>query len=344
MNGLIELIDGGLGNSIQDAGRHGYRHMGIAVSGFADPMYARCANRLVGNTGDEACVEIRGVGPGLAVRQGPVRMALTGQVSAVIVRAGGAQQVLDPWHSATLENGDQLKIGAVKHGTAYLALSGGIGVPLALGSRSTYQRAGLGGMEGRLLRSGDALPCARLNALDSKELRAEPWSPGEGPIRIVPGPQAGHFAEAALATLLGETYAVTAESDRMGMRLSGPVLAHRRPECADIVSDGVTPGAIQVPGNGLPIILLADCQTVGGYPKIATVITADLGRLAQMRPGQAMRFEAVTLAEAQAARHQCEADWQRWSRSVSAYLPAGYLDEIALYSHNLISGMVRADR
>lgn len=344
MSALVEVLDGGLGNSIQDAGRPGYRHMGIASSGFLDPLFARCANALVGNPGGAACLEIRGIGPRLRVGQGPLRLALTGNITASIVRQGGSPQELAAWSTATLDSGDCLTVGPVNGGTAYLALSGGIAVASELGSRSTYLRAAIGGLHGRLPAAGDCLPCARLGQREYREYQAEPWTHDSGPLHVMLGPQATHFSEAALAELLGQPYTVTPESDRMGMRLSGPRLAHRSAAAADIVSDAVTPGAIQVPGNGQPIILLADCQTVGGYPKIATVISADLPRLGQCRPGEELRFAAVDLeksAEILAAR---EARWQAWVNGIRPYLPAGYLDEAALYQGNLISGMVRADR
>lgn len=343
MNGLLDVLDGGLGNSIQDAGRFGYRHMGIAVSGFLDPCFAHCANALLGNPLTAACLEMRALGPTLKVRRGPVRVAVTGALTARIERQSGAVQTLDAWTTARLETGDSLRLGAVAFGTAYLAVSGGIDVPLELGSRSTYLRAGIGGIRGRLLQAGDTLPCTRPDEHDDRECRAAPWTHDEGPIHVVPGPQAGHFSREAMAALFAESYAVTPETDRMGMRLAGPVLAHRTPACADIVSDGVTPGAIQVPGNGLPIVLLADCQTVGGYPKIGTVIAADLPRLAQCRPGEALRFAAVDLDRAAALLLAREARWQAWCQGIGRFTPAGYLDETALYRDNLISGMVRAE-
>ncbi|MCH2219532.1 MAG: biotin-dependent carboxyltransferase family protein [Dechloromonas sp.] len=343
MNGWLDVIDGGLGNAIQDAGRYGYRHMGVAVSGFLDPVFAACANALVGNAGDAAAIEIRGLGPCFKVRQGPVRVALTGALSASILRHGGSRQDLDAWHSATLEAGDILKCGAVDGGTAYLAVSGGIDVVPQLGSRATYQRAGIGGIDGRLLASGDALPCRRLSHNEYREYRAAPWQHAEGPIRVMSGPQADHFADGELERLLATPYRVTRDSDRMGMRLEGPALAHRSPAHADIVSDAVTPGTLQVPGNGQPILLLADCQTVGGYPKIATVIRADLPRLAQCRAGDPLRFAAVDLPEALAIQHHETERLARWQNGIGTYLPAGYLDEAALYTCNLIDGMVRAE-
>lgn len=343
MAGLIEVIDGGLGNAIQDAGRFGHRHQGLAVSGYLDRPLADCANALVGNPPAAACLELRGLGPTLAVRRGPLRVALAGNVAATILRANGSSQPLPAWQSATLDEQDSLRIGAVAGGTAYLALSGGCAVPSQLGSRSTYQRAGIGGIDGHALQTGDRIPCARLAQRDYRETRGEPFVHADGPIRVLLGPQAGHFTANAIAAFLGTSYTATAEQDRMGLRLAGPPLAHSTPAAADIVSDGVTPGAIQVPANGLPIILLADCQTVGGYPKIATVISADLPRLAHCPAGSTIRFQAVDLAGARQALAELRQRWTEWARDLRSFLPGGSLDEAALYAGNLISGMVRAE-
>lgn len=343
MAGLIEVIDGGLGNAIQDAGRFGHRHQGLAVSGYLDRPLADCANALVGNAPDAAGIELRGLGPTLGIRRGPVRLALAGQVSATILRANGSCQPLPAWQSATLDEHDSLKIGAVAGGTAYLAISGGCAVPRQLGSRSTYQRAGIGGIAGHALQTGDRIPCANLSQRDYRETRGEAFLHADGPIRVMLGPQAGHFTAEAIAAFLHAPYAATPEQDRMGMRLTGPSLAHIKPAAADIVSDGVTPGAIQVPANGQPIILLADCQTVGGYPKIATVISADLPRLAHCPPGSKITFQAVDLAGARQALAELRQRWTDWARGLQTFLPPGCLDEAALFGGNLISGMVRAE-
>ena len=342
MAGLIEVIDGGLGNAIQDTGRFGHRHQGMAVSGYLDRPLADCANALAGNPPSAACIEMRGLGPTLAVRCGPLRVAVAGNVVATILRANGSSQTLPAWQSATLEDHDSLKVGAIAGGTAYLAVSGGCAVPCQLGSRSTYQRAGIGGIDGHALQQGDRIPCTQLGKRDYRETRGEPLSHGDGPIRVMLGPQAGHFTEEAIATFLNSPYAATAEQDRMGLRLAGPALSHTSPTAADIVSDGVTPGAIQVPANGLPIILLADCQTVGGYPKIATVISADLPRLAHCPPGSTLRFQSVDLAAARHALAELRQRWTDWACALQTFLPPGILDEAALYGCNLISGMVDA--
>ncbi len=321
MPGLIEVIDGRFGNSIQDLGRFGLRHMGVAVSGCLDTTLARCANALVGNDADCACIEIRALGPKLKVKSGRVRVALAGEVSATLMRVDGRTQTFPAWTSVTLDAQDRLSIGSLKGGCAYLAVSGGIESPVQLGSRSTYQRAKIGGIDGQPLVTGNLLPCKALAHRDDHQNKAQPWVHGETPIRVMLGPQEGHFKLGSVADLLNSDYAVTAQMDRMGMRLEGVPLAHLTPESADIVSDGVTPGAIQVPGNGQPIILLADCQTVGGYPKIATVISADMPRLGQLKPGQILHFVAVSAEQAKQALLEKEARITAWVAAIAPYRP-----------------------
>ena len=324
----IKIIAGGIGNSIQDSGRFGFRHMGITVSGCLDPFLARCANTLVGNAPDCACIEIRAVAPTLQMRHGRVRLALAGQIGATLRRVDGTVAEVPAWTSFTLDPQDVLEIAPLTGGSAYLAVSGGIASPLQLGSRSTYQRALIGGIDGRPIVTGNVLPCSAQAHRQYREFQAAAWSPGAGPLRVMLGPQAGHFKPEAVQVFLSSEYLVTPQIDRMGARLEGPALAHLRPESADIVSDGVTPGAIQVPGNGQPIILLADCQTVGGYPKIATVISADLPRLGQIRPGETFRFATIGAAEARQALLEREAQWRAWADRISPIVP----DMTALYN------------
>ena len=330
MPGLIEVVDGGIGNSIQDVGRVGYRHMGITVSGALDAYLARCANALVGNTPDCACIEIRGAGPTLAVREGRVRLALAGGIDATLQRAGGETRAVRAWESVTLAVGDTLEVGYLPGGTAYLAVGGGIATPRQLGSRSTYQRALIGGIDGAPIASGQMLPCRALACRDPREFQAAaPWSAnveGVATLRVILGPQQGHFTDDALTRFLSAEFEATTQIDRMGVRLQGDKLAHRTPQCADIVSDGVTPGAIQVPGSGQAIVLLADCQTVGGYPKIATVVSADLPLLGQLQPGERVRFCAVDAAQARDALRDRERAWNAWAYAIAFDVPGASIN------------------
>jgi allophanate hydrolase len=235
-----------------------------------------------------------------------------------------------------------LKLGFVSGASyAYLAVEGGFAVPPFMNSHSTYTRAGLGGFAGRKLAAGDMLALARNEATVRSELAAPaPLPYGEGPIRVVWGPQQDFFTEEARATFLASDYTVSKEADRMGLRLDGPKLAHSKG--ADIVSDAIATGCIQVPGAGTPIVLLADHQTIGGYPKIATVASADLPRVGQLTPGSTLRFAAVTVAEAEKLRRDQEAAFARLVASLAPARPPGGIDLEALGSANLIDGMIDA--
>jgi 5-oxoprolinase (ATP-hydrolysing) subunit C len=336
----IEIADAGIGNTVQDAGRTGHRSIGVPVSGAADALWLACANLLVGNAADAAAIEMPLLGPSVRATDGPVRAVLVGAVDAQLHRADGQVQPVAAAHTVLLRKGDLLRIGAVRAGVAYLALAGGCQVPRQLGSRSTYARAGLGGVSGRALQAGDCIECSAPANHAGLERRAAMFEHASGPIRVMLGPQDDAFEPQAIETLLREPYRVGRDSDRMGMRLEGPALKHRNG--ADITSEGVVPGAIQVPGNGAPIVLLADAQTVGGYAKIATVIRADLSRLAHLRSGAQLRFAAVTRAEALEARRRQHDALARWAARIKAYRPPGTVDLNALVECNIVSGMIDA--
>ena len=342
--GLIEIVQPGIGATVQDSGRAGHRHEGIPLSGWLDAPLAEAANALVGNAAGQAVLELRGMGTELRVQTGPVRMAMAGAISAKWLRQDGAPATLAAWQSATLQTGDRLALGAAETGCAYLAVEGGLHLPAPLGSRSSYWCAGLAGLQGRPFQPGDLLPCSASSAADGREWRTPgPWTLPVGPIRVMLGPQQDHFPAEAITAFEAEEWQASAEQDRMGLRLSGAALAHASAAAADIVSDAVTPGAIQVPANGRPIVLLADSQTVGGYPKIATVISADLPRLAHLRPGSRLRFRIVSAAEARQALQAQQQAWSQWLASRESFLPPGFGDEQALYSCNLVSGKLRAE-
>lgn len=332
-----------MGSTVQDRGRHGHRHQGIPTSGWLDAPLAEAANALVGNASGLAVLELRGMGTELRVRSGPVRVALAGQVTAKWHRQDGAAIALPAWQSATLQAGDRLSLGAAETGCAYLAVSGGVTLPAQLGSRSSYGRAGLQGLLGRAWLPGDLMPCGRWPAAEVHEWRAAPWTLPAGPIRVLAGPQQDHFSPEAIDLFFSATWQATAEQDRMGLRLSGPRLSHADAEAADIVSDAVAPGAVQVPASGQPIVLLADSQTVGGYPKMAHVICADLPRLAHLPPGTPVRFKQVTLAQARQALQAQRETWLAWLTTRERFIPPGFIDEEALYGNNLVSGMLLAE-
>ncbi len=335
---MIEVLAAPLPTSIQDFGRPGYRHLGMPLSGALDPEWMHIANALAGNPPSAAVLEMRLVGPRLRVHRSLV-IALGGDFGAVIETQDGTRRPAANWCAHVLAPGEIIELGTLRSGIGYLAVEGGLQVPPVLGSRSTYVRAGIGGLDGRCLRAGDTLEIDPAKPSTAQRLSARPQLDA-GPIRVIAGPQGEYFTAAAWADFLGAEFTVTRESDRMGLRLDGPRLAHDPTLGADIVSDAVTPGAIQVPGDGKPIVLLADCQTVGGYPKIATVIGADLRRLGHVLPGQTLRFAAVSLDDALAARHAAAS---ALDHCLAAMRPAAREFNLdALYGANLIDGVIDA--
>ncbi|MDI6747099.1 MAG: biotin-dependent carboxyltransferase family protein [Rhodocyclaceae bacterium] len=339
MSGALEVVACPMPISIQDLGRPGYRHLGVPLSGALDGLSLQLLNALAGNAVDAAVLEMRLVGPTLRAGTA-VRVALA-HATGSIERGGESKEMesLPPWQTATLQAGDCLRIGQVSGGAAYLAVSGGFAVPMVLGSRSFYARAGIGASLG----VGTKLPVtAQAPEGDERAVLPAPTFDNEDPLRVMPGPQAGHFTAAAFATLYGNSYRVGRAADRMGLRLEGPLLQHDPLRGADIASDAVTPGAIQVPGDGQPIVLLADGQTVGGYAKIATVISADLPRLGRLLPGDELRFAPVDAAAARAVRQATDAWLAAQIAAIRALPPAGGVDLLALYSQNLVDGVIHA--
>ncbi|SEH56536.1 biotin-dependent carboxyltransferase family protein [Magnetospirillum fulvum] len=342
MTPTLDLLRPGPRTSLQDLGRIGWRAMGIPVAGAMDRIGLGLANALVGNPPGTGCLELTLSGPLLRVAAESVRIALAGPARISLTKTTGERRTLAPDRSWRLERGDLLEIGPINGSlVAYLAVEGGFAIAPLLGSLSTHLAAGLGPLGGRTLEAGP-LPLCRDNAEPGPERRlTRPLPYGDGPIRLVPGPQADAFTPDALATLLSSCYQVGTRSDRMGMRLEGPKLRHRGQ--ADIVSDGIVAGCLQVPGDGSPILLLADHQTTGGYAKIATAISADLPRLGRALPGDRLEFRAVTVAEAEAVRRAQERAMQDCLDSLAPVEENGRIDLAALYRAELISGAVTGD-
>jgi antagonist of KipI len=311
----LRIIRPGLLTTVQDLGRPGYQHLGVVLSGAMDTVALRVANLLVGNAENAAGLEITLLGSAIHFKADHL-IALTG---ADLSPTLDGQPV--PMHRpVAVQAGTLLAFGAARAGCrAYLAVAGGLGVPLVLGSRATYLRAALGGWHGRALRAGDELPVGevspanqQLRQLVAPAILAAPWAAARwtpGPalcpkprsqplIRAVRGPEYGQFAEASQRAFWHEPFVITPAADRMGYRLQGPELKRKIP--TELLSSAVTFGTVQVPPGGQPIVLLADAQTTGGYPRLAQVITADFAALAQARPGQQLRFQEVSLTEAQA--------------------------------------------
>ena len=282
--------------SVQDLGRPGFVQMGVSASGPMDDVAMRIANRLVGNEESDALVEFAITGGQFEVDV-PVSFAVTG--GAVSITIDGAR--VDGWASHVLRPGQVLRIGALTNAVwGYLAVSGGIRTDPVLGSRSTHLRSGLGGLDGRRLAAGDVLPLGATSeeafAGRQRVLRV-PLPRPAGPIRVVDGPQAAHFDEAVWQQFLRGPFIVSSSRDRMAQILEGPSIFAAGGH--DIVSDGTVMGSIQVPASGRPLVLMAERQTTGGYPKIATVASVDLPRLAQAMTGSAIRFKRVTQEQAE---------------------------------------------
>ncbi len=307
MTNALRVIGPGPHTTVQDLGRTGYQDVGVPASGPLDRVSLRLANALAGNPPGAPVLELLLQGPTLEVMAESVRIALVGCSAGIEIRTGNARTV-PAGESVRLARGEVFRIGALRDSVcAYLALEGGIDVPMVLGSASTYVRGAFGGLDGRRLRKDDSVPLK----LASVDVRAERTLARlhdlafDQPIRVVLGPQTDYFTADALTTFLSSEYTVSPQADRMGYRLAGPVLAHAAGY--DLVSDGVVTGAVQVPGSGLPIVLMADHQTIGGYPKIATVISADVPVVGRRRPGRPIRFVAVEVREAELLRREQEA-------------------------------------
>src|SRR5471032_1122294 len=341
MTAALKVIRPGLFDTLQDMGRIGYMALGMPTAGAMDRVGLALANALVGNPLGTAGLEIGVMGPDLLVEADSVRIALVGPLQSSLIEGPDAPpKPLESDRSHLLKRGQTLRVGMIEgSSTAYLAVAGGFALPTFMGSLSTYSRAGIGGYEGRKLAAGDvlALKLAHAPASDERKLGST-FDYGTGPIRIVWGPQDDYFSEQGRKTFVESEYKVSKEADRMGIRFDGPTIEHSKG--ADIISDGIGPGAIQVPGAGLPIVLLGDRQTVGGYSKIATVASVDLPRLGRLLPGQTVRFAPITVEQAEKLRRDQETRLQRAIADFKVARPAGGIDLVKLYEENLIDGVV----
>jgi len=307
MMNALEFIAPGLHTTVQDPGRFGHQDIGVPASGPLDRISFRLANALVGNRPGTPALELLLQGPTLRVLADSMRLALVGCSAGMEIRSS-TSKIIPAGQSARLAKGDVVRIGPLGDSVcAYLAVEGGLDVATVLGSASTYVRGAIGGFKGRRLHKGDSLPL-KLGAVDTRGEYAlsRPLDLAlDQSIRVVLGPQVDYFTDDAVATLLSSDYVVSPQADRMGFRLDGPTLAHAKGY--NIISDGIVPGSIQVPGSGRPIILMVDNQTTGGYPKIATVISADIPVVGRRRPGRSIRFTAVDVHEAEGLRRKQEA-------------------------------------
>lgn len=317
---MIEILRPGALASVQDLGRSGFRHVGVGLSGALDRMALATGNLLLGNPRGAAAIEFT-LGRAALRFHADLRVALAGADCAAHLDG----EPVWSWHAFDVRRGATLVLAAAQGGTrSYLCVAGGIDVPLVMGSRSTDLKAGFGGFAGRALREGDRLAAAGPGqpAAAARGVAAPAWAMPRArlerawPIRLLPGPEYEAFDEAARDALWQSAWTVTPNSNRQGMRLQGPALARTPGRDADLLSHGVLPGVVQVPPAGQPIVLMADAQTTGGYPKIGVVIGADLWRLAQVPLGASLRFVPATLAEAAVAQAQLERYLQQVAQSL----------------------------
>jgi len=300
---FVHIVKPGLQTTIQDEGRWGLQSRGVPVAGPMDPSSYRVANALVRNDRNQATFEITLIGPEVEFED------------ERLVAVAGAEFALSldgvdvPPNAAFVAGaGSRLRFGArVRGSRAYLAIAGGLAVTPVMGSRATHLVSRLGGLEGRALTAGDRLPLGDMNRAQTGRRNPRPVSGAHligvtGPhahVRLLPGPQRDYFSSDALDVLQSAPYSISKDSDRMGFRLEGPLLRHVRG--ADIISDATPLGVLQVPASGQPVLLMADRQTTGGYPKVATVITADIGIAGQLGPGDTISFSMCTPRDAFAA-------------------------------------------
>ncbi|MCL6515459.1 biotin-dependent carboxyltransferase family protein [Alicyclobacillus sp.] len=323
----MRVLRPGLLTTVQDLGRVGHQRHGVIVSGAMDEVAHRVANLLVGNEDHAPTLEMTLVGPSLAFDADAVIAICGGDLSAT---AAGVRLPL--WRPIRVRAGTVVEFGGARAGCrAYLAVAGGWDVPLVLGSASTYLRAGIGGHDGRALAAGDVLTWRTPGALASQWLaapegdavavaswsashRVRPRYRGDIAVRVMDGPQADWFREESRAAFFEAAFTVGSQSDRMGYRLQGPALALTAPR--ELLSEAVTMGTVQVPPDGNPILLMADRQTTGGYAKIGQVIRADLPLVAQLKPGDTLRFVRVSVAEAQRLLRRRERDLRELAAAV----------------------------
>jgi biotin-dependent carboxylase-like uncharacterized protein len=345
MPSALRVLRPGLLTTIQDLGRVGYQRLGVAVSGALDQVSLRAANILVGNTPGEGTLEVAYVGPTLVVDADSVRMACVGADVTIEIlpdEAATNGRRVPAMRSFQASRGEVVRIGGLSGAAVlYLAIEGGFDIQPVLGSVSTFVRGKMGGWQGRPLAAGDKIPLRNSISADRRELQFKDLDlrrPAR--YRAVIGPQSSFFAEHAVKRLFEGEYTVKPKSDRMAMHLAGQKLDFV--SGFDIVSDGIAAGSIQVPGHGEPIILLADRQTTGGYPKIATVISADLPALGRVRIGEKIRFEPVTIEAAQELRRKFLKTLETLRDSVAPVTRNA--DEVSanLFSSNLISGAIDA--
>lgn len=293
----VKFLNGGFLTTVQDMGRTGYQEAGVSVSGVMDQRSAALANILVGNDAGEAVIEVTLMGPMIEFTEDNVVAVTGGNLGA---RLNGKEMPM--YQAVAVKKGDAMSFAGMMSGSrAYIAFAGGLDIPKVMGSKSTNLKLKIGGFHGRKLGAGDEIgftaPKAALPNMYLRKIEPDDFTGTSCTLRVVMGPQDDCFTDKGIETFLNSEYTYTNECDRMGSRCEGEVIEHKNG--GDIITDGIAFGAIQVPSHGRPIIMMADHQTTGGYTKIAGVISVDLPKVAQARPGYKVRFEKVSIEEAQ---------------------------------------------
>lgn len=313
----LKILNPGVLTTVQDAGRLGHQAAGFSVSGAMDPDALYMANVLVNNPANAACLEMVFMGVSLTFDR-KTYFALTGADFSPTLNG----MPVPMYQAVEVKAGDTLRCSIAQSGKyGYLAVAGGIDVPMVMDSRSTNLKCALGGYQGRKLAAGDDLPLAVTGTFLDNFYKKH-WQPVryDNPVtlRVVPGPQAHYFTSEGLDTFTAGTYTLLPESDRMGARLSGPKVQAK--DSVDIISDAIAFGSVQIPASGTPIIMLADRQTTGGYAKIGTVITPDLPKLVQCTAGAEIRFTFVSVEDANKLYVQHLKDRKKFARK-TGYRP-----------------------
>jgi biotin-dependent carboxylase-like uncharacterized protein len=341
----LRIISPGLSTTIQDLGRPGFQRFGVSVGGALDMVALQAANMLVGNPANTGALEALYVGPTFAIEAHDARLAFVGAQAAIEIlstaEAAGGMTVA-PMQSVRVRRGQVVRVGSLKNGASlYIAVEGGFAVAPVLGSVATDSRGRIGGWQGGALRAGDVLPLRCAVASEREEYGFEGLQLTTlRHFRAVPGPQSDYFCDGEIERFFAGEFTIGAGSNRMGLRLEGHPLRHRGG--FDIASDAVVSGSIQVPGNGQPIVLLADRQTTGGYPKIATVISADLPALGRLPIGAKATFTPATLEAAAAARRELFAAVAELPQKIVRVPPRPSAVATRLSECNLISGVCDA--
>jgi len=341
----LHILKPGLMTTVQDLGRAGYQNLGIGISGALDSTALRVANLLVGNEPGAGGLEVLYLGPTVEIEADNVRMSFVGAAATIEIlpdASASSGTRIGTMRSVLVNRGEVVRVGSLIGGaTLYVGIEGGFDIQPILGSVSTNIRGGTGGWQARAMMGGERLPLCRMRASDRDECQAvgiEFRAPRR--IRAIPGPQDDYFDDTEITKFFGGEYTVQSGSDRVGMRLQGAAIQHAKG--FNIASDATAPGSIQVPGSGQPIVLMADRQTIGGYPKIATVISADVPELGRLSIGSKIMFEPVTVEAAQALRRDM---LDYLDQLPNCIVPIGRArNDVGplLFDHNLISGVVDA--